>query len=426
MKLLLPVISLFLPKLKTRQKEWEKIFLKANIEKDVSTKLIWFHAASMGEFEQAKFIIEQLKSKYQNIKILVTFYSPSGYNNQKNYSFADAVIYLPDDTPGNVKKFLNKFQPDLSVFIRYEIWHNFLHICSKRGIPAILIAATKPVKSKLASLELVNQFYAMNYSYFKKIYTVGEEHSRFFESLYTNAEIITATDPRFDRIYAVVSENRNKSILPLELFNSELILLAGSSWPPDENIIIDALSKVNEDKFQYRCIFVPHEPSEEHINNLQNKVEAVLLSEIMGVLENEGLEKARLLVSEKHIVTDSIGKLLLLYSIADIAYIGGAFGAGVHSVTEPAGYGLPLATGPKINNSPDAVKLKKAGALEIIKKPADMHLWLQKMINETARKQTGDIARNYVTMNLGTSDMIIKDIIAFLYSKQSSNYNNRL
>lgn len=415
MKILLPVLSLFLPKLKTREKNWRNIFNQTEIKRDDSTKLVWFHAASMGEFEQAKYIIEQLKSKYSNIQILVTFYSPSGYENQKDYPFADAVIYLPNDTQGDIKKFLNKFQPDLCVFIRYEVWHNFLYQCSKRKIPALLIAATKPSKSKLASLELVNQFYAMNYSFFNKIYTVGDEHTRFFESLYINSEIVTATDPRFDRINEVVEKNRNNYIIPKELFADEFILVAGSTWPQDEEIIIDALSRVNSNKLLYRCIFVPHEPTEEHINNLQSKIDAVLLSELMKEINENGLESAKHLLGQKHIITDSIGKLLSLYALADIAYIGGAFGAGVHSVTEPAGYGLPLATGPKVKSSPDAVELSKIGALTLVKNASDIEKWLMNMTDKDIRNDVGQISRTYITSNLGTSNKIISDITEYLF-----------
>jgi len=142
MKLLLPVISLLLPKLKKRRKECKKVFDNAEINRNTGDKVIWFHSASMGEFEQARAIIERLKNKHKNIKILVSFYSPSGYENRKDYPYADAVVYLPDDTKANAKQFIDKFKPDACIFIRYDVWPNFLHVCKKNHIPAMLIAAT--------------------------------------------------------------------------------------------------------------------------------------------------------------------------------------------------------------------------------------------------------------------------------------------
>jgi 3-deoxy-D-manno-octulosonic-acid transferase len=409
MKLLLPLISLFLPKLKEREKNWKTVFDGTNIKMNPGDKLVWFHAASMGEFEQAKQIIEDLKS--ENIKILVTFYSPSGYLHQKDYPFADAVLYLPADTNSNVKMFLNKFNPDLCVFVRYEIWHNYLHQCAKRNIPAFLIAATKPQKSKLISFEPVKQFYALNYSYFDKIYTVGNRHSDFFKSLDIKSEIITATDPRFDRIKAAVEKNRKQEIINREIFGNEFVLVAGSTWPPDEDILVPALERLNKNNFKYRCIFVPHEPTEEHLERLTGKTNSILLSELTDMLSKEkDPYKIREALGGKHIITDTIGKLLSLYGVADAAYIGGAFGVGVHSVTEPAGYCLPLATGPKINNSPDAPELLKAGSLTIVRDDSEVEKWLTEISNEETHAQQSKISEEYIKSRLGTSDIIIREI----------------
>ena len=418
MKLLVPILSLFLPKLKMRQKNWKSIFNNTEIRRNSSDKLIWFHSASMGEFEQAKYIIEKLKTDNKHIKILVTFYSPSGYENQKDYQFADAVIYLPADSRANVKRFLDKYKPDLSVFIRYDLWHNYLYECHKREIPLFLIAATKPAKSKLASIELVNQFFASNYSLFNKIYTVGKTHTDFFESLYINSQIITATDPRFDRIFAAVDNNRNNELLPKELFSNQFTLVAGSTWEPDEDILIPALGHINKDRFNYRCIFVPHEPTSRHISKLKTRIDALLLSELIELIKNTNDNKIIAdRMSNKHIIVDSIGKLLALYSFADAAYIGGGFGAGIHSVTEAAGYGLPIATAKKINNSPDAVNLLNVEALTVVYNQDDTYNWLAMLGDKNKRKKKGEIARNYIISNLGTSDKIIHSLLNELHSK---------
>jgi 3-deoxy-D-manno-octulosonic-acid transferase len=418
MKLLLPVLSMFMPKLKKRRKDCKKIFDNASIERNTGDKVIWVHSASMGEFEQARSIIENLKKKHKNIKILVSFFSPSGYENRKDYSYADAVVYLPDDTVRNAKNFLDKFRPDACIFIRYEIWHNFLHTCNKRNIPAILIAATRPSKSKLTTFEPVKNFYAMNYSYFNKIYTVGKEHTEFFKSLDIVTEVITATDPRFDRIYEAVENNHKNGLLPKSVFENTFTLVAGSTWTPDENILIPALELLNKDNFKYRCIFVPHEPTAEHIDELKNKINAVLLSELTEYKNNSDTdENIAEKIAEKHIIVDSVGKLLALYSLADAAYVGGAFGAGVHSVTEPAGYGLPLATGPKMKNSPDAIELSNLKALATLRNKEDAIEWLEMLADIDTRKNTGETARNYIIKNRGTSDEIINALIQALYTE---------
>ncbi len=411
MKLLLPVLSLFLPKLKERERNWKAIFYEAEIRRGSQDRIVWFHAASMGEFEQAKQIIEKLKSENENIKILVSFFSPSGYINQKDYHYADAVVYMPPDTKRNAKMFLDKFQPDLCVFIRYEIWHNFLHNCAKRNIPAFLIAATKPSRSKLSSLELIKQFYALNYSYFTKIFTVGSGHSDFFKNLDLTSEIITATDPRFDRINASVEKNRQQQLINPGIFKDEFVLVAGSTWHEDEEILIPALERLNKSEKKYRCIFVPHEPTEEHIKTLSSKINAMLLSELLNMIK-DGVDDKQIkkTLGGKHIITDSIGKLLALYALADAAYVGGAFGAGVHSVTEPAGYGLPLATGPKMKNSPDAVKLNELGSLTVIRNVAEAEKWLADISDEETNKKQSDISANYVKSNLGTTHLIVNEI----------------
>jgi len=292
-----------------------------------------------------------------------------------------------------------------------EIWHNYLHQCAKRNIPAFLIAATKPQKSKLISFEPVKQFYALNYSYFDKIYTVGNRHSDFFKSLDIKSEIITATDPRFDRIKAAVEKNRKQEIINREIFGNEFVLVAGSTWPPDEDILVPALERLNKNNFKYRCIFVPHEPTEEHLERLAGKTNSILLSELTDMLSKEkDPEKIREALGGKHIITDTIGKLLSLYGVADAAYIGGAFGVGVHSVTEPAGYCLPLATGPKINNSPDAPELLKAGSLTIVRDDSEVEKWLNEISNDETHAQQSKISEEYIKSRLGTSDIIIREI----------------
>jgi 3-deoxy-D-manno-octulosonic-acid transferase len=339
--LFIRIYGLFNPKLRLREKSWRLslIQLKEIQHKD---KRVWFHAASMGEFEQAKPIIELIKKKVKDINVIVSFFSPSGYENQKNYEYADAVCYMPFDSLKNVRYFMNTIRPDLAVFIRYEIWRNFLTELKIRNIPVYLINATKPDSHLLTGFPLLRSFTKNNYDLFSKIFTVDNEQTEFFNGFGVHPTLTTLSDTRFDRIAEKVEESSKHNIIPREYFSGkQFVLVLGSSWQPDEEIAFEAVKKWNKNNDRkVKLIVVPHEPTQEHIKNvMKSGLDFVLLSEI------EASAKSNSIIEDNkhyHILVDSIGKLLNLYSYADTAYIGGAFGSGVHSVTEPAGYGIPL------------------------------------------------------------------------------------
>ena len=407
--ILLPILRLVLPKLNKRLKDTKRIFDSIKFKKIDGEQTIWFHAASMGEFEQAKPIIEKIKSQFAKIKIVCTFYSPSGYDNQKNYKYADAILYLPNDSLKNVRKFFDKFEPDLSIFIRYDFWYNFLYESKKRNIPCYLVAATKPANKLIKFVPFITSIVKNYYSHFEKIFTVGEIHSEYFSNLKIKSKILTCSDPRFDRINDIVDQNKSVNLLPEQLLANEFILVLGSTWPADEELVIPAIENINKHDFLIRCIFVPHEPTKEHLDGLSRKIDTVLLSEIVLATENNySSEQMKELIKNKHIIVDSIGKLLKIYSYANAAYIGGGFGAGVHSVTEPAGYSLPLASGPKIKNSHDAIVLSKMGALSIVKNSDQFSDWITTLLNKNLH--SGKLAGDYIKSNLGTTDKIIEEI----------------
>jgi 3-deoxy-D-manno-octulosonic-acid transferase len=221
----------------------------------------------------------------------------------------------------------------------------------------------------------------------------------------------TLSDTRLDRIADKVEQARRSPLLPQKLFDDAFTLVAGSVWPEDEDILIPAMERINRDEFVLRMIFVPHEPTESHIKQLQNRLGgSVLLSELIEQKELSG-KNARLAIENKHIIVDSIGKLLKLYVHADAAYIGGAFGDGVHSVTEPAGYGVPLAAGTGTENSPDAPALENIGALRRLHDEDMAFFWLNEMIgDEEKRRTTGNKAGEYVMAARGSSEIIARKI----------------
>ncbi len=419
---LIKIMKPFNKKLAVRENSWKESLHALN-GLPAGTKRIWFHAASMGEFEQAKPVIEKIRGSYKDITVIVSFFSPSGYDNQKDYPLADAVVYLPFDILKNVRYFLDDVSPNIAVFVRYEIWRNFLGELRNRNIPAYLICATRPNSGLMNSI-ILRQFTRNNYNYFSEIFTVGKEHTDFFDGLGVESKVTTLSDTRFDRIIENIRKSREKKLLSGSFFPEEdFIIVLGSSWKPDEDIMFPAVERLKkESKRNIRMIIVPHEPTKEHIENIRKRLpETVLLSSLTEKrAQQKSMSSIKEFVGENHLLVDSIGKLLSLYRHAHIAYVGGAFGAGVHSVTEPAGYGIPVACGPGYKNSPDAPELKKTGALEILKNEKDCYSWIKKYLeSDAARKKTGRIAGDYVNNARGSSDKISKIILRELNSQDS-------
>ncbi len=395
----------FNKKIAERERNVRKSF-KALEKLPAHIKRVWFHAASVGEFEQAKPVIEFLKELQPEICIIVSFSSPSGYNSQKSYKFADALVYMPLDTKKNAKEFIELLQPDIAVFVRYEAWFNHLSVLKNRNIPTLLICATLSQK-KLWNYPILKNLRFATYSLFTKIYTVSAEQTKRFKKLKLKIPLQTLTDTRFDRIVKIIDAARREQIIPESYFGIDnFVLVAGSTWEADEYIILDAFKNLPSDIQEIlKFVLVPHEPTDEHISRLKKLLpDSILLSEI-GQTENFGA----------HIIVDSIGQLLKLYAVADAAYIGGGFGVGVHSTTEPAGYGIPLATGANIQASPDAPTLEKLGALTILKTADDAKYWLLKTINnENFREQSGETARKYIYDSLGSTEIIAREISEYL------------
>ncbi len=406
---LLFFIKLFNSKIKNREIACSEIlneFANSRIRAN-SKKKIWFHAASMGEFEQAKPIIEMFKKQNSEFLIYVSFFSPSGYNNQKNYPYADYIFYLPIDKKSNARKFIELLKPDIAVFIRYEIWFNYLNILNKNKIPIYLINATTPQSRKL------DFYYSRCLSLFTKIFTMNPNEAEYFKTIVTDRSVYPMWDTRFDRINSNVEENRLKPLFNKELFGDRLVFACGSTWAPDEDIIISAVNRINLSQKHHNSIaliIVPHEPTKEHIAELKLKLDDyILLSE----LENNQTNNIDLFMQKNPvIIVDSIGKLLRIYANANISYIGGAFGAGVHSVTEPAGYGVPVAVGTKYHNSPDAIELEKITVLKSVKSADELYNWLIRLIeNPELIAYISQKAENYVKSRCGNSEIIYQDIL---------------
>ncbi|MCZ2132123.1 MAG: hypothetical protein LC116_02850 [Bacteroidetes bacterium] len=407
MSLLETVAPLFSSKLRQRQNEWRDTVRKAGlIVERQNAPVAWFHAASAGEFEQAKPVIEYLANSGVPLTIIASFFSPSGFEAHRTYPFINAAVYLPLDSFFSVRFFLRRLRPSVAVIIRYELWFELFRQIRNARIPLLLISATFPSRRLPACifkeiLRAVTTVYSAN----------ADSADKFRPLISSSAKLITAADTRFDRIFSIAREAgfSSKNLLPNDLFAPEdIVIVAGSSWPEDEELLA-AVHRTN--KFSsIRFIVVPHEVTQCHLDSA-----AKLFPNAIKLSELSSADK------RCDIIADCYGKLLMLYCFADIAYIGGGFGAGVHSVAEPAGYGIPLICGPRIYRAPDAVELHRRGGLRVISDKNGLIESLDALISSKEnRLATGAIARQYIESGTGTSRIIGEDILARVREAKTS------
>lgn len=345
-------------------------------------KVVLIHSASMGEFEQAKPIIEKIKGNFPEVLIVATFYSPSGYENQLNYKFADIKLYLPFDTPKNIKNFLNIVKPNIAIFIRYDLWLNTLSYFKKFSTKTILVNATLPSQFFIREF-LLRSYYKLAYEKFDQIFAVDSQIIHYLQKLNLNNNFYLVNDTRYDRVKSKIYSKKDIFKYLSHFFEGKFIIVAGSTWTEDEKILIKALYYLrNSSKYSKEIIviYVPHEPTSKHIKELQNHLpNSVLFSELLDSIED--FEKLKTVLNVNvDVIVDSVGKLLDIYSLGNVAYVGGGFGTGIHSVIEPAGFGLPIACGPKIAKSVDAKIYKHNGFLTVVRKEEDFASWINKFL----------------------------------------------
>lgn len=400
---------LFNQKIKMGVSDREKLFenLILNLAgSDRSKKMIWFHSSSMGEFEQAKPIIEQLKKKY-NINIFVTFFSPSGYRNSLKYPYLDIISYLPIDTRENAQRILNLVRPNLVIFMRYDFWPNLLWELDKRAIPHFIVDATMKESSK-RKLPILLNFHKFLFKGFTKILTVSELDKKNFLDFEINKDIVNSVgDTRFDRVYQKSLAAKNKKLFKDGLFGDKQIFVIGSSWESDEEVVLPAVIKLLQNDPSVIVFIAPHEPTIMHLERLEHSLMNKATSIRFSFLNNYQ--------NEKVIIIDSIGILLTLYSYADAAYVGGSFKQGIHNVLEPAVYGIPVIFGSKIENSQEALKLVELKGAKVIYNRRDCYRTIRSIFSDSQLKERmGTICKNYVLENIGATDKIISEINKYI------------
>ena len=362
---------------------------------DRSSKYIWFHAASLGEFEQGRPLIEHIKAKYPNYKILLTFFSPSGYEVRKDYEGADIVCYLPIDTFRNARRFLNAIHPVMVFFIKYEFWYHYLSILNKRNVP------TYSVSSIFRPNQIFFRWYGYEYKKvlrcFTKFFVQNQQSKDLLSSIGINNVEITG-DTRFDRVLSI---KEKAQALPLieKFVNHKNTFVAGSSWTPDEEIFIEYFNQHP----QWKLIIAPHVVNKEHISAIRNKVKGrvVLYSEI-----NKGdIETADCLI------IDCYGLLSSIYQYGDVTYVGGGFGAGIHNVLEAAVWNVPVIFGPNNHNFMEARNLIAIGGGFEINNYNDFDNLLNRFSSSPdCLKQAGEQAGHFVETCTGATCRILSSI----------------
>ncbi|RGS48539.1 3-deoxy-D-manno-octulosonic acid transferase [Segatella copri] len=403
------IASLFNEKVRKMWRGEREAFKILKQKVDPNAKYIWFHAASLGEFEQGRPLMERIRKDYPQYKILLTFYSPSGYEVRKNYEGADIICYMPVDTRLNAIRFLRLVRPVMAFFIKYEFWSNFLHILKHRNIP------TYSVSSIFREDQVFFKWYGRNYAgvlkCFTRFFVQNEESKRLLEGIGITAVDVVG-DTRFDRVLQI--KEAAKQLPICEAFRTGVassqsadvphhdfkVFVAGSSWPPDENIFIPFF---NEHK-DWRLLIAPHVIAEEHLKLILSLINGKKVVRYTQTTPEEAAEADVLII-------DCFGLLSSMYNYGDVAYIGGGFGVGIHNTLEAAVWNMPVIFGPNNKKFQEAQGLLKSGGGFEINTYEDFSGLMSSLMNdETFLKQAGDKAGTFVAHLAGATDKVLASV----------------
>lgn len=403
------IASLFNEKVRKMWRGEREAFRILKQQVDPNAKYIWFHAASLGEFEQGRPLMERIRKDYPQYKILLTFYSPSGYEVRKNYEGADIICYMPVDTRLNAIRFLRLVRPVMAFFIKYEFWSNFLHILKHRNIP------TYSVSSIFREDQVFFKWYGRSYAgvlkCFTRFFVQNEESKRLLEGIGITAVDVVG-DTRFDRVLQI--KEAAKQLPICEAFRTGVassqsadvphhdfkVFVAGSSWPPDENIFIPFF---NEHK-DWRLLIAPHVIAEEHLKLILSLIKGKKVVRYTQTTPEEAAEADVLII-------DCFGLLSSMYNYGDVAYIGGGFGVGIHNTLEAAVWNMPVIFGPNNKKFQEAQGLLKSGGGFEINTYEDFSGLMSSLMNdETFLKQAGDKAGAFVAHLAGATDKVLASV----------------
>ena len=393
----LKIVALFNPKMKLFVDGRKTVFNTLSQKINATDKTIWFHAASLGEYEQGLPVIEKIKKKFPSHKIVVTFFSPSGYEVRKNNTVAHATVYLPMDTKSNAQKFLKLVHPEMAFFIKYEYWPNYLNELKKHNTPTYLISGI--FRENQMFFKWFGEFYRKALEAFSYFFVQNNTSKQLLLQL-GKTNVTVSGDTRFDRVATILEKDNSLDFIS-EFKNNTLTIVIGSSWPKDEELLINYIN-TNQQKVKF--IIAPHNIKADQIQQLVTKInkKTVLFS------EKEGKNLADFDV----FIINTIGILTKIYSYADIAYVGGGFGnPGVHNILEPATFGVPIVIGPNFSHFAEAIDLVKLKGCISISNENELFQSFDSLIsNEILRADKGIICSDFVKNNKGATSIIIDKI----------------
>ena len=393
------VASFFSKKVRTMWKGEHRTFRVLREKIDPNAMYIWFHAASLGEFEQGRPIMEAIRREHPGYKILLTFFSPSGYEVRKNYDGADVVVYLPIDTKRNARRFLRLTNPVMAFFIKYEFWSNYLHMLKERHVPTFSVSSI--FRPNQIFFRAYGKGYGKVLDCFTHFFVQNEESRDLLKSIGIDCVSVTG-DTRFDRVLQI--RDAGKSLPIVENFvggtaeERPHVFIAGSSWPPDEDIFIRYFNEHRD----WKLIIAPHVIGDDHMKQILGKLERKTVRYTEATTEN--------VVGAECLIIDCFGLLSSIYRYADVTYVGGGFGVGIHNVLEAAVWGKPVIFGPNNKNFQEAQGLLKAGGGFEITSYDDFVGVMRKLADDKALEQSRERAGGFVESLAGATRQIMKEI----------------
>ena len=392
----LHVVALFNAKIKLFVRGRKQTFSILEDKLTSADKTIWMHVASLGEFEQGLPILERLRAQYPNHKLVLSFFSPSGYEVKKNTTAADVVVYLPMDSLSNAKRFLKLVHPELAIFVKYEVWPNYLHQLKKSNTPTILISAI--FSKRQIYFKPYGGFMRKSLQKFDTYFVQDDDSKKLLDSIGIT-KVQVGGDTRLDRVSEILERNNRLDFMD-RFKNNQLCLVSGSTWPEDESILIDYINRTEE---RLKFVIAPHQIKPAHVA----KITAVLQkpSICYSALGDQNLKEIDVMI------IDTIGLLTKIYSYANIAYVGGGFATGLHNTMEPAVFGVPIIIGPQFEGFKEAEDLvREGGIVPVSSKDSFSNLMNDFLTHPTTLQNKGKINSDYINSNKGASDLIMKYI----------------
>ena len=392
----LHVVALFNAKIKLFVRGRKQTFSILEDKLTSADKTIWMHVASLGEFEQGLPILERLRAQYPNHKLVLSFFSPSGYEVKKNTTAADVVVYLPMDSLSNAKRFLKLVRPELAIFVKYEVWPNYLDQLKKSNTPTILISAI--FSKRQIYFKPYGGFMRKSLQKFDTYFVQDDDSKKLLDSIGIT-KVQVGGDTRLDRVSEILE--RNNCLDFMDRFkNNQLCLVAGSTWPEDESILIDYINRTEE---RLKFVIAPHQIKPAHVAKITAALQKPSIC--YSALGDQNLKEIDVLI------IDTIGLLTKIYSYANIAYVGGGFATGLHNTMEPAVFGVPIIIGPQFEGFKEAEDLvREGGIVPVSSKDSFSNLMNDFLTHPTTLQNKGKINSDYINSNKGASDLIMKYI----------------